>query len=125
MNTRRCVGVNPSHLLFLLTVLRPPKRDTERKKAGVKRMKLKDGFVLREVAGQTVVVATGAASKDFRGMIRLNETGRIIWQGVANGQTADQIADDLIKTFSVDREQALKDVTAMIEQMEKAGFLCP
>lgn len=88
-------------------------------------MKLKDGFVLREVAGQTVVVATGAASKDFRGMIRLNETGRIIWQGVANGQTADQIADDLIKTFSVDREQALKDVTAMIEQMEKAGFLCP
>lgn len=88
-------------------------------------MKLKDGFVLRDVVGQTMVIATGEASKDFHGMIRLNETGKIIWLGIANGQTADQIAHGLTKTFLVDREQALHDVLAMIAQMEKAGILCP
>ncbi len=42
-------------------------------------MKIKKGFVLRDVAGRSVVVATGAAAKRFRGMVMLNETGKEIW----------------------------------------------
>ena len=38
-------------------------------------MKIKDGFVLRDIAGDTVVIATGEISKTFHGMIRLNSTG--------------------------------------------------
>ena len=41
-------------------------------------MKIKKGFVLRDVAGRSVVVATGAAAKRFRGMVMLNETGKEI-----------------------------------------------
>ena len=41
-------------------------------------MKIKKGFVLRDVAGRSVVVATGAAAKKFRGMIMLNDTGKEI-----------------------------------------------
>lgn len=37
-------------------------------------MKIKDGFVLCEVAGQTVVIGVGALSEQFHGMIRLNDT---------------------------------------------------
>ena len=46
-------------------------------------MKIKEGYVLREVAGQAVVIAVGEASKTFHGMINLNETGRRLpenWQ---------------------------------------------
>ena len=39
-------------------------------------MKIKKGFVLRDVAGRSVVVATGAAAQKFRGMVMLNDTGR-------------------------------------------------
>ena len=42
-------------------------------------MRIKDGFVLREIAGQIMVIATGEASKNFHGMIKLNETGRDIF----------------------------------------------
>lgn len=87
-------------------------------------MRIKDGFVLREIAGQTMVIATGEASKDFHGMIRLNETGKLVWLGVDNGLTPEEIARSLTETFSVDIEKALSDVTAMIEKMEKANFLC-
>ncbi len=86
-------------------------------------MKLKNGFVLREVAGQTMVVATGEASKDFHGMIRLNETGKLVWQGVAEGKTADEIAEGMTKIFAVDRGQALADVRALISKMQAAGIL--
>ena len=59
-------------------------------------MKIKDGFVLREIAGQTVVIATGEASKTFHGMVKLNGTGRDIWQGLANGLSAEEIARELV-----------------------------
>lgn len=87
-------------------------------------MKIKDGFVLREVAGQVMVIATGKASKDFHGMIRLNQTGKLVWQGVADGLSADEIAHRLTERYSVDAEKAFLDVTNMIDQMEKAGILC-
>lgn len=87
-------------------------------------MKIKEGFVCREVAGQTLVIATGKASKKFNGMIKLNETGKLIWQGVADGLTAEEIAHRLTEMYSVDAEKALSDVTDMIDKMEKAGFLC-
>lgn len=41
-------------------------------------MRIKDGFVMRKVAGKYVVVATGEASRSFHGMIKLNDTGRHI-----------------------------------------------
>lgn len=87
-------------------------------------MKIKEGFVVREVAGQTMVVATGEASKDFHGMIRLNHTGKLVWQGVAEGLDASQIAQSLTANYDVDPEKALADVNAMIEKMDKAGILC-
>lgn len=86
-------------------------------------MEFKKGFVLREVAGQTMVVATGEASKDFHGMIRLNETGKLVWQGIADGKTAEEIAEDMTGIFSVDRDRALADVTALITKMKAAGIL--
>ena len=42
-------------------------------------MKLKDGFVLRTVAGETVVLPSGDAT-NFDMMITLNETGRFLWE---------------------------------------------
>ena len=50
-------------------------------------MKIKDGFVVRDIMGQCVVVATGEASESFSGMIKLNDTGKDIWEGVASGKS--------------------------------------
>lgn len=87
-------------------------------------MRIKDGFVLREVAGQVMVVATGEASKDFHGMIKLNSTGKRIWQGISDGLSADEIARSLAAEYNVSEEKALADVNTMTERMSQAGFLC-
>lgn len=86
-------------------------------------MKIKDGFVLRDVAGQTMVIATGEASKTFHGMIRLNETGKAIWQGAAGGRTVEEIAGALAEKYDVAPEKARTDVEAMLRRMQEAGFL--
>ena len=86
-------------------------------------MRIKKGFVLREVAGQIMVIATGEASKDFYGMIKLNETGKEIWLGLQEGLTEAEIAECLQKKYDVSLEKATQDTRAFLGQMEEMGFL--
>lgn len=79
--------------------------------------------MLREVAGQNVVIATGEASKTFHGMIKLNETGRVIWEGLAAGKSNEEIAADLTAAYDVDAEKAAADVAAFVKQAADQGFL--
>ncbi len=88
-------------------------------------MRIKQGFVLREVAGQYVVIATGEASENFYGMIKLNQTGRDIWQGVTAGLSSREIAKQLAEKYGVDEQKALADTDALIARMDAEGFLVP
>lgn len=86
-------------------------------------MKIKNGFVLREVAGKAVVIAVGEVSKSFHGMINLNGTGKDIWQGIGDGMSVDEIATKLTKDYEVDFEKAKQDTEKMIGIMREAGIL--
>lgn len=85
-------------------------------------MKIKEGFVLRDIGGETVVVSTGEASKDFYGMIKLNQTGKIIWEGISEGLSKELIVTKLLDQYDVDKDKAENDVDRMIDKMAKAGF---
>lgn len=86
-------------------------------------MRIKEGFVLREVAGQVIVIATGEASKNFHGMIKLNATGKDIWVGLQNGLTEAEIVADLQKKYQIEKEQLEQDVKEFFAQMTEMGFL--
>lgn len=86
-------------------------------------MKIKEGFVLRQVAGQGMVIAVGEASKEFHGMVKLNETGSKIWQGFADGLDQVQIAEKLADEYDVTLEKATADVEAFVIKMKKTGFI--
>lgn len=88
-------------------------------------MRIKKGFVLREVAGSFMVIATGEASREFNGMIRLNQTGCDIWKGISDGLSEKEIADKLAETYDVTPEKALEDTRKILAKMEEAGFLMP
>ena len=86
-------------------------------------MKIKKGFVLRDVAGRSVVVATGAAAKRLRGMVMLNETGKEIWTRLQKGMDQDEIIRSMIEDYDVSEEKATADVQNLIGQMWENGFL--
>ncbi len=85
-------------------------------------MKLKPGFVLREVAGSCVVVPTGA-ELDFNGMISLNETGKTIWKCLENDVNFDDIVAAILAEYDVDEATAHTAVEGFIEKLRSHGFL--
>ena len=86
-------------------------------------MKIKDGFILREVAGSYLVVAVGTAVKQFNGMINLNETGAFLWRLLEKGATEEESVSALLKEYDVDEETAKADVKAFTNKLTEAGLL--
>ena len=87
-------------------------------------MKIKKGFVAKEIAGQYVVVALGKASKIFNGIIKLNETAKFIWDMLEKGAERNEIVDALLNEYEgVDRETAERDVQKFIDELKGANIL--
>lgn len=86
-------------------------------------MKIKDGFIKRKVVGKWVVVPTEKLSKQYNGIIELNETANEIWEGLVKGLSPEEIAKSIVEEFEVTYENALTDINKMIEDMTKEGII--
>ena len=88
-------------------------------------MRLKKGFVLREVCGEKVIVGEGAETVNFGKLISLNDTAAVLWKKAEElgNFTVDELADALTETYEVDREQALCDVQKLTENWQEAGLV--
>lgn len=85
-------------------------------------MKLKEGFLLRQVAGQTVVLPTGR-ELDLNMMITLNETGEFLWKRLQSKTDEEALASALLAEYDVDGEKARASVAAFVRKLRDHGFL--
>ncbi|MCI9617598.1 MAG: PqqD family protein [Eubacterium sp.] len=81
-------------------------------------MKIKEGFILRNVAGNNVVVPIGQATLDFNGMMSLNDTGAFLFERLIEGTSKENLVEDLIAEYGIDRDLAVEDVEAFILKVE-------
>ncbi len=86
-------------------------------------MKIKKGFILRKVGEQNVVVAVGSASRSFNGIIRLNDSGRYLWEKLQGGITEQELLQAMLNDFDIDEGTASADISAFIAKLEGAGLL--
>ena len=86
-------------------------------------MKIRKGFVLREVAGRQVVIATGDAAKNFNGIIKLNESAVMLWKMIEKGADEECLAQKIIETYEVDEATAYNDVSMFVTKLKGAGIV--
>ena len=85
-------------------------------------MKLKEGFLLREVAGQTVVLPTGG-DLDLNMMITLNETAKFLWEKLENEIDEAGLVSALMAEYEVDEETAKASVIGFVAKLKENDFL--
>ena len=86
-------------------------------------MKIKEGFLLRQVADNWVVLPVGQACVDFNGMLSLNDSGALLWKALEQGGGREALADALLAEYEVERSVALADVDEFLAKLSKAGWL--
>ena len=85
-------------------------------------MKLKEGFVLQDVAGETVVLPTGE-NLDMNMMITLNSTARFLWELMEKETTKEELVDALLGEYGIDRGTAQLCVDNFVEKLIENDFL--
>ena len=84
-------------------------------------MKLKEGFVLRQVCGENVITGEGLGAINFGKLLALNETAAWLWKEAdAQGDfTVDSLTDKLCEEYDVTAEQARQDVAAIVKKWQE------
>ena len=88
-------------------------------------MRLKDGLIVREVAGQFVIVPTGKRVQEIHGVLYMNRQGRMLWSYMADREfTEEDLTDYLQKSFpEVSRERAEQDAKAFVTALSRENLL--
>lgn len=86
-------------------------------------MKRNTDFMLREIAGEVILVPTGAATQRFNGMITLNEVAAFIWKNLDESETKEILVDKIMDEFEVDRETATRDVEGFVGVLYEHGLV--
>ena len=85
-------------------------------------MKIKDGFMLRSVAGRTVVIPA-EETLNLNMMITLNETGGFLWQRLEKGASKQELTEALMEEYNVEKSVAQADVERFLEKLAKEDLL--
>lgn len=85
-------------------------------------MKIRDGYLLRTVAGKNIVVSVGS-EVDFNGMLTLNDTGVFLWKLLQEDISKEQILTALLKEYDVSESEAKKDIGEFLSRLREAKLL--
>lgn len=87
-------------------------------------MRIKKGFVLREVCGEWVVSGESLEQINFNKLVTLNASAVFLWKQVENREfDIAELADMLVGKYAIRREDALRDASVLCEQWKKAGVV--
>ncbi|MBR2312797.1 MAG: PqqD family protein [Clostridia bacterium] len=86
-------------------------------------MKRSKDFIKRKIGTQYVIVAVGAATKKFNGMISVNSTGSFIWDQLEQSMTMDELVNAIVENYEIDAETATAHATQFVNTLKGVGAI--
>lgn len=86
-------------------------------------MKIKEGFLLRQVGGNNVIVPVGAQSVDFRCIITLNELGAFLWQKLTADCTVEDLVNAVLAEYDATADVVTPDVERFVASLREKNLL--
>ena len=86
-------------------------------------MKIIKEFILREIAGECILVPTGETTQEFNGLITLSDTARFIWENIERADSFEELVKMMLEEYEIDEETAKRDAYNFIDQLLASGFV--
>lgn len=86
-------------------------------------MKIVKEFILRDIAGECVLVPTGATTQEFNGLITMSDTAKFIWENMEKAESFEELVQMILEEYEIDEETAKYDAYQFITQLLQAGFV--
>lgn len=86
-------------------------------------MKVKEGFVLREIVDSYIIVPVGQRVVEFNGLISLNECGAFLWRCLSDSKNEQELVDSVRSNYEIDEATARADIQEFIVSLQEKGLL--
>jgi uncharacterized protein YjbK len=86
-------------------------------------MKIKKEMILREIAGESILVPGGDAVLDLNGLFVMTETGAFIWEILSDVESEAEILQRILKEYEIDEETAKNDIAEFLEKLRSFGII--
>ena len=92
--------------------------------AGEGKYRANPEFILREVAGETLLVPTGKTAHRLNAAIVMSESGAVLWKRLVQAsQTVKELADALVEEYEISPDEASEDVSSFLEKAVEDGII--
>ena len=86
-------------------------------------MRVEKEFVLREIAGDYIIIPTGKTVLEFNGLVTVNEVGVSLWNMLQEEITFDGLVEGILEEYDVDESVAREDIREFLDRMIDSGIL--
>ena len=86
-------------------------------------MKIKKEMILREIAGESILVPGGGAVLDLNGLFVMTETGAFIWSLLPGVESETEILNKMLEEYEVDEETAKSDIAEFLDKLRSYGII--
>ena len=84
-------------------------------------MRIKEGYVLRNVADSGVIVSM--EELDCNQLMTLNQTGMDLWEMLQNDCSLEDLVQQMLSIYDVEEETLRKDILLFLCKIREAGLL--
>ena len=86
-------------------------------------MQIKKEFVLREIAGDYIIIPTGATVLEFNGLITVNEVGVTLWNLLQEEVSLEQLVQGVLAEYDVEEAVAREDIQEFLNKLVEGSIL--
>lgn len=87
-------------------------------------MKFKEGYKVRDIAGEHVVIMQGRFGSDMTRVIALNETSLVLWNELQGKEfDTDDVKCILLENYEVEESVAERDAKAWIDKLTECSLV--
>ena len=86
-------------------------------------MRVDKEFVLREIAGDYIIIPTGKTVLEFNGLVTVNEVGVSLWKMLQNEVTFDDLVNGILEEYDVEESVAREDIREFLDKIIESGIL--
>lgn len=86
-------------------------------------MRIDKSFVLREIAGEYIIIPTGRTALEFNGLITVNDIGMELWEMLQEDVTFEELLKGILDEYDVDESTAREDIQEFLDKLISGGIL--
>lgn len=86
-------------------------------------MKIKNEYIMRNIAGDDVLVPIGKTVTDFNGLIILNEMAKFIWEKMIEVESEDELLNCILDEYEVEKDVAKADLDEFLNILKENNII--